>query len=192
MIRIAALFVFLLANVAPLATASEPTQVLDFKMQRLGGPEQELAEYRGEVVLIVNVASKCGLTPQYTGLQKLYDTYRERGFTILGFPSNDFAGQEPGSDAEIRAFCEKNYGVTFPMFSKIRVRGDQKHPLYARLTAQPAPVGGEVAWNFQKYLVDRQGNVVARFEPRTDPQDAKLIERIEALLAEQKTAALSR
>jgi glutathione peroxidase len=191
MIRLALPLIFLLAPSLALAADPDPAQVLEFKMRRLGGPEQELAEYRGDVVLIVNVASKCGLTPQYTGLQKLYDTYRERGFTILGFPSNDFAGQEPGSDGEIRAFCEKNYGVTFPMFSKIRVRGDDKHPLYERLTAQPAPVGGEVAWNFQKYLVDRSGNVVARFEPRTDPQDVKLVERIESLLDQERSASLT-
>jgi glutathione peroxidase len=169
------------------AVAEPPTaQVLDFRMRRLAGPEQDLAEYRGDVVLIVNVASRCGLTPQYEGLQKLYETHRERGFVILGFPSNDFRGQEPGTDAEIRAFCEKNYGVSFPMFSKIRVRGEDKHPLYARLTAQPEPVGGEVAWNFQKYLVDRSGRVVARFEPRTDPQDPDLLAHLESLLEQKR------
>ena len=119
-----------------------PSQVLDFRMRRLAGGEEDLAAYRGQVVLVVNVASRCGLTPQYRGLQALYDRYRERGFVVLGFPANDFRGQEPGSDAEIREFCRANYGVQFPMFSKLHVTGPEIHPLYARLTAQPAPIGG--------------------------------------------------
>ena len=161
-------------------------QVLDFKMRSLQGPERELSEFRGDVVMIVNVASRCGLTPQYKGLQQLFDRYRERGFVVLGFPANDFRGQEPGTDAEIREFCKANYGVTFPMFSKIQVTGEGMHPLYARLTSQPEPVGGPVQWNFQKYLVDRSGNVVARFGPKTEPLDSALVSRLEALLAEPR------
>jgi glutathione peroxidase len=163
-----------------------PAQVLDFKMRSLQGAERDLAEFRGDVVLIVNVASRCGLTPQYRGLQQLFDRYRERGFVVLGFPANDFRGQEPGTDAEIREFCKANYGVTFPMFSKIQVTGKEIHPLYARLTSQPVPLGGPVQWNFQKYLVDRGGNVVARFEPRTEPLDPALVARLETLLAEPR------
>jgi glutathione peroxidase len=161
-----------------------PDQVLDFRMRSLQGPEEDLAQYRGKVVMIVNVASRCGLTPQYRGLQQLYDRYRERGFVVLGFPANDFRGQEPGTDAEIREFCKANYGVTFPMFSKIHVTGEETHPLYARLTAQPEPVGGPVEWNFQKYLVDRSGRVVARFAPRVVPLDPGVVARIESLLDE--------
>jgi glutathione peroxidase len=168
------------------AASEISSQVLDFRMRRLAGSEQDLADYRGQVVLIVNVASRCGLTPQYRGLQQLFDRYRERGFVVLGFPANDFRGQEPGTDAQIREFCRANYGVTFPMFSKIHVTGDEIHPLYARLTAQPAPIGGAVEWNFQKYLVDRSGRVVARFSPRVEPLHADIVSRIEALLAEPR------
>ena len=164
------------------------SQVLDFRMRSLQGPERDLAEYRGDVVLIVNVASRCGLTPQYRGLQQLFDRYRERGFVVLGFPANDFRGQEPGTDTEIREFCKANYGVSFPMFSKIRVTGDELHPLYARLTAQPEPIGGAVEWNFQKYLVDRSGRVVARFAPRVEPLDAALVAQLETLLSAQRPA----
>jgi glutathione peroxidase len=158
--------------------------VLDFKMKRLSGEEEALAAYKGKVVMIVNVASKCGLTPQYKGLEAAYQKYKDRGFVVLGFPANNFLGQEPGTDTEIAEFCERNYGVSFPMFSKISVKGDDQHPLYAKLTNQPAPVGGDVEWNFQKYLVDRSGNVVARYSPRTRPDDENLVAKIEHLLSQ--------
>jgi glutathione peroxidase len=135
-------------------------------------------------VLIVNTASKCGLTPQYEGLESLYDTYKDRGFVVLGFPANDFMGQEPGTDAQIAEFCRSQYSIRFPMFSKITVKGDGMHPLYQRLTSQPAPVGGPVTWNFQKYLLDRSGAVVAKFDPRTKPDDPALVGKIEELLAQ--------
>ena len=154
-------------------------------MKRLDGSEQSLRDYQGQVLLLVNVASKCGLTPQYDGLEKLYEKYRGQGFAVLGFPANDFMGQEPGTDSQIAEFCRTTYGVDFPMFSKITVKGDGKHPLYQELTGMPAPIGGEVAWNFQKYLVDRKGTVVAKFDPRTAPDDAALVAQIEELLAKQ-------
>lgn len=157
--------------------------MLDYRMKRLDGSEENLADYRGNVVLMVNVASRCGLTPQYTGLQSLYERYGGKGLRVLGFPANDFMGQEPGTDEEIAQFCDMNYGVTFPVFSKISVKGDDMHPLYAELTSMPEPIGGEVLWNFQKYLVDRAGNVVAKFGPRTEPDDAELVAKIEELLA---------
>ena len=172
-----------LGGVAVAADAPRPTYVLGYEMKRLDGEPEALAAYRGQVLLLVNVASKCGLTPQYEGLEALYERYRERGFAVLGFPANDFAGQEPGTDAEIAEFCRSTYGVEFPMFSKITVKGDGQHPLYAQLTGLPAPIGGDVEWNFQKYLVDRNGDVVARYAPRTDPADPKLVARIERLLA---------
>jgi len=156
--------------------------VLEHSMKRLDGRDETLDTYRGNVLLFVNVASKCGLTPQYTGLQQLYDRYHEKGFSVLGFPANNFMGQEPGTDAEIAEFCEVNYNVTFPLFSKISVKGDDIHPLYRELTSQPEPVGGDVTWNFQKYLVDREGNVVARFDPRVTPDDPQVVAAIEALL----------
>jgi glutathione peroxidase len=159
--------------------------VLDYKMKRLDGSEQSLRDYEGQVLLLVNVASKCGLTPQYDGLEKLYAKYKGKGFSVLGFPANDFMAQEPGTDAQIAEFCRTTYGVDFPMFSKITVKGEGKHPLYQELTGMPAPIGGEVAWNFQKYLVDRKGAVVAKFDPRTAPDDPALVARIEELLAKQ-------
>jgi glutathione peroxidase len=154
----------------------------NYTMKRLDGTEEDLATYRGKVVMMVNVASRCGLTPQYTGLQALYEQYRGKGLEILGFPANNFMGQEPGTDEEIGQFCELNYGVTFPLFSKISVKGEDIHPLYAELTSQPAPVGGEVMWNFQKYVIDRDGNIVAMFNPRITPEDPELVGKIEELL----------
>jgi glutathione peroxidase len=157
--------------------------MLDFTMKRIDGSDQPLGEYRGKVVLMVNVASKCGLTPQYKGLQALYEKYRGQGLEILGFPANNFMGQEPGTDDEIAAFCDTNYHVTFPLFSKISVKGDDMHPLYRALTSSPEPLGGDVQWNFQKYLVDRDGNAVAKFLPLTTPEDLAFVEAIEKLLA---------
>src|SRR5437868_1189648 len=156
-----------------------PESIFELSMMRLGGGEESLGDYRGKLLLLVNVASQCGNTPQYEGLQDLYAQYHERGLEILGFPANNFGEQEPGTDAEIARFCDAEYGVTFPMFSKISVKGDDIHPLYRVLTEQPEPVGGEVTWNFQKYLVDRSGNVVAKFSPRTPPQSFDVIAAIE-------------
>lgn len=156
--------------------------VLEFTMKRLDGSEEPLERYKGEVVMLVNVASKCGLTPQYKGLQAIYEQYRDRGFTILGFPANDFMGQEPGTDEEIATFCDMNYGVTFPLFSKISVKGEAMHPLYAQLTTMPEPIGGDVMWNFQKYLLDREGKVAAKFGPPTTPEDPEVTSAVESLL----------
>jgi glutathione peroxidase len=156
--------------------------MLDYTMKRLDGSEQNLEDYRGNVVLIVNVASRCGLTPQYKGLQALYEQYQGRGLQILGFPANNFMGQEPGTNDEIAEFCELNYGVTFPIFSKISVKGDDIHPLYAQITSMPEPIGGDVQWNFQKYLVGRDGEVAAKFGPIVTPDDPDLVTKIEELL----------
>jgi len=175
-----------LLGLAPLgavrAEAPDPETILDLEATRLSGRSEALADYRGQVLLVVNTASECGYTPQYAGLETVYEKYRERGFNILGFPSNDFGAQEPGTDAEIGAFCERNYGVEFPMFSKVKVRGEGQHPVYAFLTSEPAPVGGPVRWNFEKYLVDRSGAVVHRFPSATKPTSPELLEAIEALL----------
>lgn len=170
-------------DVRAAAEASRDVDVLTRTMKRLDGQPQDLAEYRGKVILIVNTASKCGLTGQYAGLQKLYEDKQGEGFVVLGFPANNFMGQEPGSNEEIAAFCERNYGVTFPMFSKISVKGDDQDPLYAQLTSLPEPLGGEIRWNFDKFLVDRTGRVVNRFGPRTRPDDAELVAAIDELLA---------
>jgi len=161
------------------------TGIYGFSLPRIDGTPESLGRYRGQVLLLVNVASRCGLTPQYEGLEALYDRYRDQGFAVLGFPANDFASQEPGTDAEIADFCRSTYGVRFPMFSKIHVRGEEIHPLYRYLTSRPAPIGGDVRWNFQKYLVDRQGRVVMRFDPRVEPLHADVVGRVETLLEAQ-------
>ena len=156
--------------------------MLDFTMKRIDGKPQKLSDFHGRVLLIVNVASRCGYTPQYEGLEAIYEEYTERGFEVLGFPSNDFRGQEPGTDAEIADFCRSTYGVEFPMFAKLSVKGREKHPLYRYLTSLPEPLGGEVQWNFQKYLVDRDGSVVKKFSPSTKPRDTRIVQQIETLL----------
>lgn len=156
--------------------------VLERTMKRLNGKDEDLSQYKGKVVMLVNTASKCGLTPQYKGLQAIYDQYHEKGFEILGFPANNFMGQEPGSNDEISEFCEINYGVTFPMFSKISVKGEDMDPLYREITTLPEPIGGDVLWNFQKYLLDRDGNVVQKIGPQTTPEDPAVTSAIEGLL----------
>lgn len=156
--------------------------VLEQTMKRLNGKDEDLSQYKGKVVMVVNTASKCGLTPQYKGLQAIYDQYHEKGFEILGFPANNFMGQEPGSNDEISEFCEINYGVTFPMFAKISVKGDDMDPLYREITTMPEPIGGDVLWNFQKYLLDRDGNVVQKIGPQTTPEDPEVTSAIEGLL----------
>src|SRR5579875_1168162 len=156
--------------------------MLDYTMKRIDGTEESLASYAGNALLLVNVASECGYTYQYQGLQALYERFHDRGFEVLGFPANDFGAQEPGSNEQIAQFCQRSYGVSFPMFAKISVKGSAMHPLYADLTSQPAPVGGPVLWNFQKYLVDRNGNVVAKFSTQTEPDDPNVVAAIEGLL----------
>jgi glutathione peroxidase len=150
----------------------------------LDGSASSLAPYEGKALLCVNVASKCGLTPQYTGLEKLQQTYAAKGFSVLGFPCNQFAGQEPGSPEEIAEFCSTNYGVTFPLFEKIDVNGEHRHPIYAELTKTADAEGnaGDVQWNFEKFLVAPSGEIVARFRPRTGPEDPAVVEAIVANL----------
>ena len=157
------------------------TTVYDFSATRIEGNEQSLADFRDQVLLVVNTASQCSQTPQYSGLQKLYKTYRKQGFSVLGFPCDQFGHQEPGSEAEIGAFCEKNFGVTFPMFSKVDVNGDSAHPLYAWLRSQKSGLlGSKIKWNFTKFLVGKDGQVIDRFAPTTAPE--KLTKDIERAL----------
>lgn len=169
--------------VARAASARAPFYTFD--VETLDGVRTNLMFCAGRVVLVVNVASKCGFTKQYAGLQKLYENYRARGLVILGFPSNDFLGQEPGTNAEIQRFCSLTYGVTFPMFAKIRVKGPEKHALFAWLTdgALHPGLGGEVSWNFNKFLVGRDGNLAGRFGSRTAPDAPELIEAVEKALS---------
>jgi glutathione peroxidase len=147
------------------------TTLGDFKATAIDGTETDLATYEGRVVLVVNTASQCGFTPQYQGLQELQDTYGERGFTVLGFPCDQFGGQEPGSDEEIASFCERSFGVDFPLFAKVDVNGDEAHPLFAWLRKEKSGLlGGAIKWNFTKFLIGRDGAVVDRFGPTTKPE----------------------
>ncbi|MGW6742321.1 glutathione peroxidase [Streptomyces sp. NPDC055025] len=156
----------------------------DIPLHTLTGEPTSLAAYEGKAVLVVNVASKCGLTPQYAGLERLQQQYGERGFTVLGVPSNQFAGQEPGTAEEIQTFCSATYGVTFPLLAKTDVNGETRHPLYAELTKSADAQGetGDVQWNFEKFLLSPKGEVVARIRPRTEPEDPEVIAAIEAQL----------
>jgi len=178
----------LLALSAMAGMAMRASSVHEFTMKALDGKQVPLASFKGKVMLVVNVASQCGYTYQYEGLQALYVKYKDRGLVLTGFPANNFGGQEPGSDAEIGAFCKSKFGVTFPMFSKISVKGDDKAPLYQFLTdadtTQHPKTGGEIKWNFTKFLVDRKGNIAARFEPEVTPDSPQVVGAIEKALAE--------
>ncbi len=158
--------------------------VFDFQANALDGTPVDLSRYRGQVLLIVNTASECGFTPQYKGLEQVYEQFRDRGLAVLGFPCNQFGKQEPGSEAEIGAFCEKNYGVTFPMFAKVDVNGDEAHPLFQHLKhSAPGVLGTEgIKWNFTKFLINKDGSVYKRYAPQTKPEE--IVEDIEKLLAE--------
>lgn len=160
------------------------TNVYDFAMRDIDGKDVRLSVYKGKVLLIVNVASKCGFTGQYAGLESLYKRYAERGLVVLGFPANNFLGQEPGAEAEIKKFCTLNYGVTFPLFSKISVKGKDMHPLYAYLTSKESnpEFSGGITWNFNKFLIGRDGRIAGRFGTRTAPDAKDLIEAMEKAL----------
>jgi glutathione peroxidase len=161
--------------------------VLNFTVDSLAGKPVDLSRYQGKVVLVVNVASECGYTPQYQGLQKLHDKYAREGLAVLGFPSNDFGKQEPGSNAQIAEFCAKNYGVKFDMFAKVTVKGKEACPLYKFLTAKETNprFAGPVKWNFQKYLISRGGEVVARFDSEVEPESEEVVKAITAELAKK-------
>ncbi|MBA3707283.1 MAG: glutathione peroxidase [Planctomycetes bacterium] len=167
------------------ADAAKPAGPLDFTLTGNDGKPFDLGTLRGKVVLLVNVASKCGLTPQYTELQALHERYQARGLVVLGVPANDFGAQEPGTDAEIRTFCTSKYNVTFPLLSKISVKGDAMHPLYRWLTVS-SPKTGDIAWNFTKFLIGRDGAVIDRFEPKVTPGSADVAAAIEKALGPEK------
>jgi len=159
--------------------------IYDFTLNSIDGQPVSLSQFKGKVVLIVNVASRCGYTPQYAGLEALYRKYKDRGFVVLGFPANNFMGQEPGTNEEIKEFCSRTYNVTFPMFAKISVKGSDKAPLYQFLTDKKAnpSTGGEIGWNFTKFLAGKDGRVIARFNSSVKPDSAEVIQAIEAALA---------
>jgi len=179
--KIVALFLFVACATAVVARAERPVP-LTGEMKGIDGKAVDLGSFKGKVVLVVNVASRCGYTGQYAGLQKLYETHKDKGLVVLGFPANDFGAQEPGSDAQIADFCSSTYGVTFPMFAKITVKGPDKAPLYKALTEAADPQG-EVGWNFEKFLIGKDGAVVGRFKSGVAPDDAKLVKAIEAALS---------
>jgi glutathione peroxidase len=165
-------------------TKENRVSLYDIPLTTIDGKPASLAEHSGDVLLAVNVASKCGFTPQYTALEELYETYSDRGFAVLGFPCNQFLFQESGSEEQIATFCSATYGVTFPMFAKLKVRGRDQHPLYAELTKVPDASGkaGGVKWNFEKFLISRDGEVVGRFRSKVTPDDPAVVSAIEAAL----------
>jgi glutathione peroxidase len=168
--------------------AKKPTSVLDFPVKNIDGKDVDLSRFKGEVLLIVNTASQCGYTPQYEGLEALFEKYKGQGFEVLAFPANEFGHQEPGADAEIKSFCTSKFHVTFPLFAKIVVKGKGIHPLYQFLTSPETDpkFAGPIPWNFAKFLVNRKGEVIARFEPGDEPESENVTRAIEAALAQPK------
>ena len=162
------------------------TKLQSISLTDINGKPASLKDYDGKVLLVVNVASKCGLTPQYKALEAVHQKYKDKGFTVLGFPCNDFGSQEPGTLAEIKKFCSTEYNVTFPMFDKLHVKGPEQHPLYSALSGKESPFPGDVKWNFGKFLIGRDGRIVQRFEPKATPDSPEVAQAIETALAEKK------
>ena|SRR5271165_774629 len=176
--------IVLAAGAILMAGSAGAASVYDYTLSSIDGKPTPLASFKGKVVLLVNVASRCGYTPQYTGLEALYEKYKDQGFVIVGFPANNFGAQEPGTNEEIKTFCKSKYSVTFPMMAKVSVKGDDATPLYQFLTSKAAnpATDGEIKWNFTKFLVDRDGNVIARFEPKVTAEDPALVGAVEKAL----------
>lgn len=172
----------LLSTLVMSAQADDQSSLYDIPLKTLEGKSTSLKEYAGDVLLVVNVASQCGLTPQYEGLQSVFSKYQDQGLKVLGFPCNDFGAQEPGSNSEIKVFCTTNYKVSFPMFDKLHVKGEAQHPLYSALTGKNSPFPGDIEWNFGKFLIDRNGKILKRFSPRTEPGSEEVTKAIEAAL----------
>ncbi|MRI91101.1 glutathione peroxidase [Aggregicoccus sp. 17bor-14] len=166
---------------SPKPGKAQERSVYDFKVETIDGKQQDLSAYKGQALLVVNTASECGYTPQYKGLEELYRAYKARGFTVLAFPANNFGGQEPGSNAEIKRFCELKYRTTFPLFGKVSVKGQDIHPLFQHLTQQPG-LEGDIRWNFSKFLIDPSGKLVARFDSKVEPMSPELRQKLEATL----------
>ena len=177
--------VLALVTAATVSAVAADSPIYSVPLKDIDGKDTSLKAYEGKVVLAVNVASQCGNTPQYTKLQSLYEKFKEQGLVVVGFPCNDFGAQEPGSNAEVKDFCAKEYHVTFPMMDKIHVKGPQQHPLYKELSGPNSPFAGDVKWNFGKFLIDRDGKVAARFEPGVQPDSAQVTKAVEAALAKK-------
>lgn len=184
MVRIMKTILVILTLIFTMVVQSDTNEELfSYSLNLINGENISLDEFRGDVLLIVNTASECGFTRQYSGLQAIYEEYSEKGFNVLGFPANNFGGQEPGTDEEIAQFCELNFGVTFPLFSRISVRGDDQHPLFNLLTESDNPdFTGDISWNFEKFLIDRNGNLVRRFKSNVDPESEEIRKAITDLL----------
>jgi glutathione peroxidase len=159
------------------------SSIQDIAVKDIDGKDTTLGAYKGKVLLVVNVASKCGLTPQYKALEQTYEKYKDKGLVVLGFPCNQFAGQEPGNNQQIKEFCSSQYNVTFPLFDKIDVNGPNRHPLYTALAGKDSPYPGDIKWNFGKFLIGRDGTILKRFEPKTTPDSPEVTQAIEAALA---------
>jgi glutathione peroxidase len=191
LLGVAALAALLIVSSAAIVSAQDPakkpTSVLDFQVKDIDGKDVDLAKFKGKVLLIVNTASQCGYTPQYKDLQAIYEKYKDQGFEVLAFPANEFGAQEPGDNQQIKEFCAANYKVGFPLFSKIVVKGDGIHPLYAFLTSEETDpkFAGKIPWNFTKFLVDKKGDVIARFQPADKPTSGKVTGEIEKALTEK-------
>ena len=164
------------------ATVSAADSLYDIPLKDIDGKDTSLKAYAGKPILIVNVASKCGYTKQYSGLEEVYRKYKDKGLVVLGFPSNDFGGQEPGTNEEIKKFCSSKFDVTFPMFDKLHTKGPEQHPLYAALTGPTSPVPGDVKWNFNKFLIGKDGKIIKRYDSKVAPDDATLTADIDAAL----------
>jgi glutathione peroxidase len=167
----------------PMMVSGATSSLFQIPLKDINGEPTSLKAYEGKVLMVVNVASKCGLTPQYKALEAVYQKYKDQGLVVLGFPCNDFGNQEPGTNEEIMEFCAVNYGVTFPLFDKLHVKGPGQHPLYAALTGESSPFPGEIQWNFGKFIIGKEGRILARFEPRTTPDAKEVTESIEKALA---------
>src|SRR5882672_10611930 len=174
---------FLAAFLVMQTIALHAGSIHDIAIKDMDGKDTSLGAYKGKVLLVVNVASKCGLTPQYAGLEAIQEKYKDKGFTVLGFPCNQFGGQEPGTNEEIKQFCSSKYNVTFPLFDKIDVNGPKRHPLYVALAGTDSPFPGDIKWNFGKFLIGRDGKIIKRFEPKTTPDSPEVTAAIEAALA---------
>jgi glutathione peroxidase len=177
------LVLLLVLALVKVAQAGDAPSMFDIPLKDIHGKDTSLKAYQGKVLLVVNVASECGFTRQYAPLEKIHREHAEEGLVVLGFPSNDFGGQEPGTNEQIEQFCQSKFDVTFPLFDKIRVKGEEKHPLYAALTGTKSPFPGEVKWNFGKFLISRDGRIVQRFESRDEPDSEKVLGAIRRELA---------
>jgi glutathione peroxidase len=178
---------WILALLVSACSLMAESKLQSISLKDINGKATSLKEYDGKVLLVVNVASKCGLTPQYKALEAVHQKYKDQGFTVLAFPCNDFGSQEPGSNEEIKEFCSTKYNVSFPIFNKLHVKGPEQHPLYAALSGKDSPFPGDVKWNFGKFLVGRDGRIIKRFEPKVTPDSPEVTQAIEAALAEKKS-----